>query len=144
MLTTKTRATNHHQLKTPLKKMDMQHILLFLPFLLGGLLADVVLEHSLNRANPFNPAFHPSSDLSGIWNKLCLPSILLDRSNVSIHCFLLQQQVPDTALRNTEYVHVMHIMHIMHFMHVMHVMHVLQHHKIRHAKRVSRFSRGCL
>ncbi len=51
----------------------MWHILLLLPFLLlpsllpfflDGLLADVVLEH--NRANPFNPAFDPSSELIGI------------------------------------------------------------------------------
>ena len=66
--------------------------------------------------------------LSGIWNKLCLPSIWLDRSNVSIHGILLPQQVPDTALRNTKYVHVMHIMHILHILHIMHVMNVLQHH----------------
>ena len=42
----------------------MRHILLFLPCLLDGLLADVVLEH--NRENPFNPVFDPSSELIGI------------------------------------------------------------------------------
>jgi hypothetical protein len=39
----------------------MRHILLLLPFLLNGLLADVVLEH--NQNNPFNPVFDPSSEL---------------------------------------------------------------------------------
>ncbi len=42
----------------------MLHILLLLPFLLDGLLADVVLEHK--RANPFNPVFDLSSELIGI------------------------------------------------------------------------------
>ncbi len=73
--------------------------------------------------------------LSGIWNMLCLPSIPLDRSNFSIHCILLPQQVPDTALRNTEYVHeyvhVVHIMHILHiyettyiYRHILHIFHI--------------------
>ena len=43
------------------RAIDMRHILLLLPFLLDGLLADVVLEH--NRNNPFNPVFDPSSEL---------------------------------------------------------------------------------
>jgi len=42
----------------------MRHILLILPFLLDGLLADVVLAH--NRANPFNQVFDPSTELIGI------------------------------------------------------------------------------
>jgi hypothetical protein len=37
----------------------MLHILLLLPFLLDGLLADVAHEH--NRENLFNPVFDPSS-----------------------------------------------------------------------------------
>ncbi len=69
--------------------------------------------------------------LSGFCNKLCLPSILLDRSYVSIHCILLPQQVPDTALRNSEYVHAMHIKHILHiyettyiYRHILHILHI--------------------
>ena len=46
------------------RAIDMRHILLLLPFLLDGLLADVMLEH--NRENPFNPVFDPSSELIGI------------------------------------------------------------------------------
>ncbi len=42
----------------------MRHILILLPFLLDGLLADEVLEH--NRAHPFNTALDPSSELIGI------------------------------------------------------------------------------
>jgi hypothetical protein len=42
----------------------MLHILLLLPFLLDGLLADVVHEHNLE--NPFNLVFDPSSELIGI------------------------------------------------------------------------------
>ncbi len=41
----------------------MRYILLFLPFLLDGLLADVVLDHNMD---PFNPVFDPSSELIGI------------------------------------------------------------------------------
>ena len=44
--------------------MDMRHILLLLPFLLDGLLADEVLEH--NRLHPLNPALDPSDELVGI------------------------------------------------------------------------------
>ena len=46
------------------RAIDMRHILILLPFLLDGLLADVVLEH--NRENPFNPVLHPSTELIGI------------------------------------------------------------------------------
>jgi hypothetical protein len=46
------------------RAVDMRHILILLPFLLDGLLADEVLEH--NRAHPFNPALDPSSELIGI------------------------------------------------------------------------------
>ena len=46
------------------RAIDMRHILLILPFLLDGLLADVVIAH--NRANPFNPVFDPSTELIGI------------------------------------------------------------------------------
>jgi hypothetical protein len=42
----------------------MLHILLLLPFLLDGLLGDVVLEY--NRAHPLNPVFDPLSELIGI------------------------------------------------------------------------------
>ncbi len=44
--------------------MDVLHILLLLPFLLDGHLADVVLEY--NREHPLNPVFDPSSELIGI------------------------------------------------------------------------------
>jgi hypothetical protein len=43
---------------------QQRHILLLLPFLLDGLLADEVLEH--NRRHPLNPALDPSSELIGI------------------------------------------------------------------------------
>jgi hypothetical protein len=46
------------------RAIDMLRILILLPFLLDGLLADEVLEH--NRAHTFNPAFDPSSELIGI------------------------------------------------------------------------------
>jgi hypothetical protein len=61
-----------------------------------------------------------------------LPCIPLDRSNASIHCILLSQQVPDTGLQNTEHVHVMHIVHILHIYiyattyikrHIVHILH---------------------
>ena len=39
----------------------MRHILLLLPFLLDGLLADEVLKHS--RLHPLNPALDPTSEL---------------------------------------------------------------------------------
>ena len=42
----------------------MRHVLLLLPFLLDGLLMDVVLEH--NRAHPLKPVFDPSHELIGI------------------------------------------------------------------------------
>jgi hypothetical protein len=41
----------------------MRYVLLLLPFLLDGFLADVVLEH--NWAHQLNPASDPSSEL--IW-----------------------------------------------------------------------------
>ncbi len=40
---------------------DMRHILLLLPFLLDGLLADVVLKHDWEIS--FNRVFYPSSEL---------------------------------------------------------------------------------
>ena len=46
------------------RAIDMRHILLLLPFLLDGLLADEVLEH--NRSHPLNPVLDPSSELIGI------------------------------------------------------------------------------
>ncbi len=52
------------KLPNRVRAIDMRHILLLLPFLLDGLLADVVVEH--NRNNPFNPVFDPSSELIGI------------------------------------------------------------------------------
>ena len=42
----------------------MRHVLLLLPFLLDGLLADEVLKH--NRAHPLNPVLDPSSELIGV------------------------------------------------------------------------------
>jgi hypothetical protein len=42
----------------------MRHVLLLLPFLRDGLLADVVLDY--NREHPLNPVFDPSSELIGI------------------------------------------------------------------------------
>ena len=52
------------KLPNRVRAIDMWHILLLLPFLLDGLMADVVVEH--NRNNPFNPVFDPSSELIGI------------------------------------------------------------------------------
>ena len=46
------------------RAIDMRHILLLLPFLLDGLVADEVLEH--NRAHPSNPILDPSNELIGI------------------------------------------------------------------------------
>ncbi len=46
------------------RAIDMRHILLLLPFLLDGLMADEVLEH--NRAHPSNPTLDPSNVLIGI------------------------------------------------------------------------------
>jgi hypothetical protein len=53
--------------KTPpgqrLRAVDMRHILLLLPFLLDGLLANVMLEN--NREHPLKLVFDPSSELIG-------------------------------------------------------------------------------
>ena len=54
----------HRKIPPRVRAMDMRHILLLLPFLLDGLLADEVLEH--NRLHPLNPALDPSDELVGI------------------------------------------------------------------------------
>jgi hypothetical protein len=46
------------------RAVDMRHILILLPFLLDGLLADEVREH--NRCHPLNLVVDPSSELIGI------------------------------------------------------------------------------
>ncbi len=46
------------------RAIDMRHILLLLPFILDGLVADVVLEHS--TAHPLHPVVDPSTELIGI------------------------------------------------------------------------------
>ena len=54
-----------HKKKPPrVRAIDMRHVLLLLPFLLDGLLADEVLKH--NRAHPLNPVLDPSSELIGV------------------------------------------------------------------------------
>jgi hypothetical protein len=47
------------------RAIDMRHILIFLPFLLDGLLADEI-SNTTNRLHPLNPALDPSSELIGI------------------------------------------------------------------------------
>ncbi len=71
--------------------------------------------------------YHDSS-----YSSLGLPSIPLDRSNVSIHCIFLPQQVPDTTLQNTEYVHFMQIMHILYIYETMYIYRYILHIMILH------------
>ena len=54
----------NRKLPPRVRAIDMRHILILLPFLLDGLLADEVREH--NRAHPLNPVVDPSSELIGI------------------------------------------------------------------------------
>ena len=49
----------NRKISPKVRAVDMWHILIPLPFLLDGLLADEVLEHI--RTHPFNPALDPSS-----------------------------------------------------------------------------------
>ena len=52
------------KLPPKVRAVDMRHILLLLPFLMDGLLEDVVREH--NRKYPLRGVYDPSSELIGI------------------------------------------------------------------------------
>jgi hypothetical protein len=71
---------------------------------------------------------HEYQDAS--YTSLHLPPIPLDRSSISGHGILLQQQVPDISLKmqnmqtyveRAKYVDFYHVSHIVHILHILHI-----------------------
>jgi hypothetical protein len=86
----------------------MRHILLLLPFLLDGLLADEVLKHS--RLHPLNPALDPSSELIGITLIFIQWYHLYRRGNPPREEVYIQ----DLTTLGDRCEHIQHILHIVH------------------------------
>ena len=89
------------------RAIDMRHILLLLPFLLDGLLADEVLEH--NRSHPLNPVLDPSSELIGI------TILFIEWYNLYRRRFPPKDQVDlqDLTSVGERCVYILHILHIL-------------------------------
>ena len=94
---------------------NMRHILILLPFLLDGLLADEVREH--NRAHPLNPVVDPSGELIGI------TLVLIQWYNLYRRRYPPKDEVDiqDLTALGEKYVHILHILHIIHTQHILHI-----------------------
>ncbi len=86
----------------------MRHVLLILPFLLDGLLADVVAEH--NRNYPLRPVYDPSKELIEI-TMLFIQWYMLYRRRFPPKD---EVDVKDMVALGEQYVKVLHIEHILH------------------------------
>ena len=95
------------------RAINMRHILLLLPFLLDGLLADEVLEH--NRSHPLNPVLDPSSELIGI------TILFIEWYNLYRRRFPPKDQVDlqDLTFVGARCEHIYHILHILHILYVL-------------------------
>ena len=95
------------------RAIDMRHILLLLPFLLDGLLADEVLE--LNRSHPLNPVLDPSSELIGI------TILFIEWYNLYRRRFPPKDQVDVQNLTSLgeRWEHIYHILHILHILYIL-------------------------
>ena len=95
------------------RAIDMRHILLLLPFLLDGLLADEVLEH--NRSHPLNPVLDPSSELIEI------TILFIEWYNLYRRRFPPKDQVDVQHLTSLgeRCEHIYHILHILHIVYVL-------------------------
>jgi hypothetical protein len=105
----------HRKIPPKVRAIDMRHILLLLPFLLDGLLADEVLEH--NRLHPLNPALDPSSEL--IWITL----IFIQWYNLYRRRYPPKDEVDiqDLTALGDKCEPIRHILNIVHFKHIVHI-----------------------
>ncbi len=106
----------HRKIPPKVRAVDMRHILLLLPFLLDGLLADEVLEH--NRLRPLNPALDPSSELVGI------TLIFIQWYNLYRRRYQPKDEVDiqDLATLGDRCEHIKHILHIVYLKHIVHIL----------------------
>ena len=95
------------------RAIDMRHILLLLPFLLDGLLADEVLGQK--RSHPLNPVLDPSSELIGI------TILFIEWYNLYSRRFPPKDQVDlqDLTSLGERCEHIYHILHILHILYVL-------------------------
>ena len=95
------------------RAIDMRHILLLLPFLFDGLLADEVLEH--NWSHPLNPVLDPSSELIGI------TILFIEWYNLYRRRFPPKEQVDlqDLTSVGESCEHIYHILHSLHILYVL-------------------------
>ena len=105
----------HRKIPPKVRAMDMRHILLLLPFLLDGLLADEVLEH--NRLHPLNPAVDPSDEVIGI------TLLFIQWYNLYRRRYPPKDAVDiqDMAKLGDRCEHISHILHIVHCLHMWHI-----------------------
>ena len=105
--------------KTPprVRAIDMRHVLLLLPFLLDGLLADEVLKH--NRAHPLNPVLDPSSELIGV------TMVLIQWYNLYRRRYPPKDEVDiqDLTALGERFENIQHILHMPYILHILHTVH---------------------
>jgi hypothetical protein len=106
----------HRKIPPKVRAIDMRHILLLLPFLLDGLLADEVLEH--NRLHPLNPALDPSDELVGI------TLTFIQWYNLYRRRYPPKDEV-DIQDLTTLGDRCEHIRHILHFVYLIHILYII-------------------
>ena len=95
----------------------MRHVLLLLPFLLDGLLADEVLKH--NRAHPLNPVLDPSTELMGV------TMVLIQWYNLYSRRYPPKDEVDiqDLTALGERCENIQHILHMPYILHILHTVH---------------------